>query len=197
MECNRFMSRRDIVVNTLLGTFLLLVFFACLAAIGLVVLFGFVRLEWIVRLVVPDMTLPRGFSIIGIWMLLSLWNGIRHVREKRWGNAFLCFACAPLVGLGLFTPVHTGQALFFWVPVMVVFSIANDATLGRLKFFLAAAIAGGAVLLNSGLLRNGTLSQTIANCLLAMVAVWWIAVIRDNWRTEAPNQPLALPPAGA
>ena len=191
------MSRRDIVVNALLGTFLLLVFFACLAAIGLVVLFGFIGLEWIVRLVVPGRTLPRGFSIIGIWTLLSLWNGIRHVREKRWRNAFLCFACPPLVGLGLFTPVHTGQALFFWVPVMVVFIIANDATLGRLKFFLAAAMAGGAVLLNSDLLGNGALSQTIANCLLAMVAVWWIAVIRHNWRTEAPNQPLALPPAGA
>ena len=80
---------------------------------------------------------------------------------------------------------------------MVVFSIANDATLGRLKFFLAAAIAGGAVLVNSGLLGNGALSQTIANCLLAMVAVWWIAMIRNNWKTEAADQPLALPPAGA
>jgi hypothetical protein len=40
MEFDRFMSRSDIVVNTLLGILLLLVFFVCFTAISLVFVFG-------------------------------------------------------------------------------------------------------------------------------------------------------------
>jgi hypothetical protein len=194
------MSLRDIVVNALLGTFLLLVFFACLAAIALVAWFGLIGLDWVVRLVVPGRTLPTEFLIFGTWALLSLWSGVGHARKGRWRNAFLCFICAPLVVLAWFSffqsPIGgAGQVLSFWIPLMLL--TVADASLGRLRFFLTAAIAGTAAAVDCGLLGSGTLSRTVANCLLAMVAVWWIAMIRNNWRTEAPDQPLALPPAGA
>ena len=196
------MSRRDIAVNTLLGTFLLLVFFVCLTAIGLIFLFGFIGLDWVARRVFPGWIVPAGASVFAAWVLLSLWYVIRDLREKYWRNALLFFATAPLMGFAWFTPIQSsiggnGHALFFWVPVMTVIAIADDATLGRLKFFLGAAVAGAAMSVNCGLLGNGVLSHAVANCVLAVTITWWIVTIRNKHKTDNPDLPLSLPPAGA
>jgi hypothetical protein len=194
------MGRREIVVNTLVGALLLLVFFARFAAIALVVWFAFIGLEWVFHLVLPSRTLPTEFLLFGAWTLLSLSSGIRHVRAKRWRNAFLCFVGAPLMGLAWFTPIRSsiggnGSAMFFCIPVMMVIAIADGATLGRLQFFLAAAIAGAALAVNGGLLGNGVLSHTVANCVLAVAVLWWIVTIRGNYKSDASDQSLALPTA--
>jgi hypothetical protein len=195
------MSRRDIAVNALLGTFLLLVFFVCLSAIALVAWFGFIGLNWIFHLVVPGRTLPTRASLFVAWMLSSLWYVIRDLREKHWRNAFLFFISAPLIGLAWFTPFESslgakGNELAFWFTVIVIITIAGDKTLGWLKFSLAVALAGAAVLANSGLLGDGILAHTVGNCVVAVAIAWWVAAFRISQKTESLDGQLIFPPVG-
>jgi hypothetical protein len=60
---------------------------------------------------------------------------------------------------------------------------------------MEAAIAGAALAVNGGLLGNGVLSHTVANCVLAVAVLWWIVTIRGNYKSDASNQSLALPTA--
>ena len=196
------MSRREIAVNTLLGTFLLLVFVAYLTAIGLIFLFGFIGLDWGARQIFPRMTLPVGFSFLGVWALLAAWSAVGHARKGRWRNAFLLLVSVPLTGFAWFTHVpssfgsygHVGLHVF---PAFMVIGIAGDANLGRLKFLLATVVAAASLLVNGGLLGNGTLSRTVENCALVVVALWLIAEVWAQYKTASPHQSLTLPPARA
>jgi hypothetical protein len=70
---------------------------------------------------------------------------------------------------------------------MMVIAIADGANLGRLQFFLAAAIAATAMAVNGGLLGNGVLSHTVANCVLAVAVLWWIVTICGNYKSDASD----------
>jgi len=194
-------SRRDMIVNTLLGTLLLLVFFARFAAIALGVWLVFIAIQWGVPQLLPGVTVPAWFWVSGIWLLLSLRNGLRQVREERWRNAFLSFIGAPLLILAWFTPIDSPLGgdrapLFFFVPVVMVISVAADAKLDRLSFFLAAAVAAASVSVNTGLLGNGVLSHRVASGVIAVAFVCWMAQIRAGHKTYNSDQPVATPPAG-
>jgi hypothetical protein len=137
MEFDRFMSRSDIVVNTLLGILLLLVFFVCFfvcfPAISLVFVFGFIGLDWFAHRMFPGWALPAGASVFAAWILWSAWCAIRDLREKHWRNAFLFFVSAPLVGLAWFTPFRSSLGAKgnagAWFPVIAIVTIASDKTL--------------------------------------------------------------------
>jgi hypothetical protein len=202
------MSRRDVVVNTLLGTILLSILFAYFAAIGLMFLFGFVGLDWIVRRVFAGMTLPAGFSFLVIWALIAVWSSIGHARKGHWRNVFLVFVSVPLLGFAWFALLPSsiggyghaglwGLPTLRWFPVFIVFGTSGDANLDRLRFFLAAAVAAASVAVNSGLLGNGALARTVASCILVAAAAWMIDGVWKGWRRSTLDQSLALPPAGA
>lgn len=195
------MSRREIALNTLLGLFLLAVLFCYLTAIGLSFLFGFVGLDWIVRRLLPGIGLPAGFSFIGIWALIVAWSAVGHIRNGRWRNAFLLFASVPLMGFAWFGPIPLSSERYGFpglhiFPVFMVIGIAGHATLGKLKFLVTACVTAASLAVNSGLLGDGIVSRTVANCLLAVVVVWFIAVARANNKAADPDQALALPRAG-
>jgi len=190
--------RRDMIVNTLIGTFLLSTFFACFAAIALGVWLGFIGMQWGVQRLLPGLTVPAWFWISGIWLLLLLRSGLRHVRERRWRNAFLNFIGAPLLLLAWYTPIQSplggdGSPLFFWVPVMMVITIADDAKLSRLGFFLAAAVAAASVSVNAGFLGNGVLSHRVASGVIAVAFGWWMVQIRGAYKDIHSR---SFPPAG-
>lgn len=209
MERDRFMSRRDNVVNALLGTFLLLVFFAYLTAIGLIFWFGFAAIDWIFRRTLAGMTLPADFSFFVIWALITAWYGAEHMRKGRWRNVFLHFVSIPLMGFAWLTlfPSSIGAIsthaelyalpVFSMFPVFIVFGTSSDPNLGRLRFFLATAVAAASVSLNTDLLGDGALARTVANCLTVAVVVWMIDGVRKGWKTTPPDRPHVLPPAGA
>jgi hypothetical protein len=201
MERDRPMSRRETFVNTLLGIFLLVVFFVYLTAIGLAFLFGFIALDWIVRSADPGASLSPGFSFLGIWALIVVWSAVGHARNGRWRNAFLLCVSVPLMGFAWFGPISSvegyglGFAGLYIFPVFMVIGIAGEETLGRLKFLVATCVTAASVAVNGGLLANGTLSRSVANCLLAVVVVWFITEARAKYKTAGPD-PLAFPPAG-
>jgi len=195
------MSRRDIVVDILLGTLLLSVFFSGLALIGLAALFASIGLTWIARRVLPGVALPVGSSLFGIWILISGWRAIREAQKRRWRNAFLFLISAPLIGMAWFTPIRSslgdsGHPVLWLFPVIIVVAIADDAHMGWLRFYLATSVAVAAVLVNSGLLGNGSLSHRVANCVLAVAVAWWITLVWTRRRAKAPDQPFALPRSG-
>jgi hypothetical protein len=205
LEYNPVMSRRDVAVNTLLGTILLLVLLVYFAAIALIFLFGFLGFDWVVRLAVHGLKVPTVLVAFGV---LMLWYCIRDVRKRHWRNAFLFFVSAPLAVFAWFTSIPpssggNGYAGLYVLPVLsmfpvfIVMSTAGNANLDRLRFFLAAAVAVASMAVNSGLLGNGALARMIANFLLVAAAAWMIDGVWKGWRTTPPDQPLALPPAGA
>jgi hypothetical protein len=194
------MRRRDTIVDTLLGILLVLIFFARCSAIALVVWFGLMGLESIIRLAFPNWTLPVEFLIFGAWTLIAVRSGIGHARQGSWRNAFLTFLLAPLMGFAWFTRVESSigaHSVFLLAPVLMVITIGDNEGLGRLKFLLVAAVAGAALSANCGLLGNGTLLHTVANCVLAVSILLWIATIRNKYKTDTSAQSFSLPPAGA
>jgi len=205
MEYDPFVSRRDSATNALIGIFLLVVFFACLAAIALVCWLGFTGSEWILRRIFPHVTYAATFSSIGIWTWFLVWTAVGHGRKRRWRNAFLFLAVAPITGWIFMVPmppsiggIGGNWVLYCWLPLIMVIGIAGDASMGRPKFFLAAAIVGAVAALNSGLLGYTALSSAAAYCLVTGTLVWWcIDIIRIRRKTETADPSMALPPAGA
>ena len=141
------MRRRDSVINTLLGIFLLVVFFAWLAAIVMVCWLGLMGFEWILRRIFPGVNVTAEFSLIGIWSLVMVWWVVEETRKRRWRNALLFSAVAWIMSLLFIVPTHSSiegirgnWVLYDWLPLIVVLSIAGNVALGRLKFVLAAVI---------------------------------------------------------
>ncbi len=112
----------------------------------------------------------------------------------------MCFVRASLMGFAWFTPIESslggnGLAWFSWFPVIVIIlTIEADETLGLLKFSLAAALAGVAMLANSGLLGDGKLAYTVANCDLAVAVAWCIAAFLIGRRNDSLDRPFTFPP---
>jgi len=203
------MRRRDSVINALLGIFLLVVFFACLAAIALVCGLGFIGFEWILRRIFPGWTRPYAFAFGASWTLVLVWYGVGHARKRRRRNAFLFFAIAPIMGWGwaLVVPFRSsigdvrGVALLYCLlPMIAIMGLAQDAALGRLKFFLAAAIISAVVLVNCGLLGYSALSRGAAYGVLGATFLWCFSGVWTAWtghKPEPPDHSLAPPTASA
>jgi hypothetical protein len=62
----------------------------------------------------------------------------------------------------------------------MIFSASGIVTLGRFYFFLASAVAAASVAVNSGMLGNGVVAHTVANCVLGGITVWFIDIVRKN-----------------
>jgi hypothetical protein len=207
MESERSMSRREIVVNALLGSLLLLVLFVYFTAIAVIFMSGFLGFDWVIRRLLAGITLPADFSFFVILALITVWYSIGHARKGRWRNVFLDFVSIPLMGFAWFTlfPSIGGHGnaglyvlpFFSMFPVFIVFDISGDTNLGRLRFFLATAVAAASVSVNSGLLGDGVLARTVANSLSVAAAAWMIGGIRKGWKKTPPDQPHALPTVGA
>jgi hypothetical protein len=197
------MSRRDSVINALLGTFLLVVFFARYAAIGLVLVFALVGLDTVFHGVFRA-GIPFDLTLGVFWTLLFAWRGIGQARKHLWKNAFLFLTAAPVIGFGWMlarsVDDHGVGLLYCFLPMIMVAGIAHDTNMGRLKFLLAAAVVGAVVSVNSGLLGYSALSRSVARGVLAVTLLSCFSGVWTAWtenRPTAPNRPLAPPAARA
>ena len=201
MEYHLFVSRRETVTNTLLGGFLLLSFFACLAAVVLVAWLGISGLDWIFRVALPGKKVPMTFSILGLSAAVSLWQGMRAMIGKRWRNAILFLISVPLLILVGLTfnqdwslDGRPGPSPYFFL-ALAILGVADRAKLSWTEFSLAVSVAASAMAVKSGWLGDGVLSQTVVGCDLAVIGVWWVAQIRGNYKRTSSDQQLDLPQA--
>jgi hypothetical protein len=95
------MSRREIVVNTLLGIFLLvtalIIFLIFLAFVGADWL-GLSAFKYLTGRFLPGLVIPANLLLLLIYAVSAVGYGVAHLRRNLWRNASLCFAVIPVIG---------------------------------------------------------------------------------------------------
>jgi hypothetical protein len=190
------MSRREIVVNTLLGLLLvsaLPVFFL----VGLAVLKG---ASLVIASFWPQVAHPQNAAFVGFVALAALTSSVRHFRKRRWRNAFLTFAALPMILSFWFAGAHSSLGLGgdFWIAGVLFVFIPPDSAPTRFQFFAAATVISAVVAVNTGLLGFGLMSRIVSDCLLAGFYIWCVNEFRRNWNdTKDPVPQAPLSPTNA
>jgi hypothetical protein len=137
------MSRRETIVNTLLGTFLLIA--------ALLIFLLLVAAAWLALSVIklfadrflPGVTLPTYVILSATYAALSLAYGVGHLRRKLWRNAFLCFSVVPVIALAtlahLLSPFGLNSFVSLWMVCIVLFT-PEKSPVPRSEFFLSALV---------------------------------------------------------
>jgi hypothetical protein len=182
------MSRRDIVVNTLLGIFLfvaaLLIFLLFVAAFWL----GLAAIKYLADRFFPGLVLPKSVALLVLYGVSTLVYGVGHLRHKHWRNAFLCLAVIPVIMSAWLADPHSpfGRDDFvsLWLILIALFT-PDTSLVPRIEFFLGASIVGACVVINSGLVGANVLAHAVSNCTL--VAAFVLLAIQVRRRTASEN----------
>jgi hypothetical protein len=186
------MSRREIVVNTLLG--LLLVSVAALPfLLGIAVLKGADRL---ITSFWPQLADSRNAALLGFMTLAALTSAVAHSRKRRWRNAFLCFAALPMIPSIWFAYPHSSFGLNgdFWIAsFFLILSIPPDSAPTRFRFFATASAISAVIAVNTGLLGSGLIPRIVSDSVLAGLFIWFVIEARRNSNgttDQSPQTPL-------
>jgi len=197
VESNLVMGRRDIIVNTLLGLFLVAVFLLPFLLVLLVAGYVLQALSLIIQHFFPGTVNPR-ILLVAFILLSSLVSGVMQARTKQWQNVFLSFAMIPVIASMWLADPHSPFGLqgSFWVfGLLPTFAIAEGSDLTRSQFFLAASAICAAIAFNADLLGSGSLSRIVAACALDGWALWFIiAVRRRGSNPEDPGETAPISP---
>ncbi len=190
------MNRREIAVNVLIGSVLVLTF-ACLvaAAFGAVGLAAYAT-NMAVKHFLPGIARPGDIVFYGFFALLLLISGIADLRKRRWRNAFLSFAAVAMI-LSIFFArpesrfgLSGSLAIFVILPML---AIPADSGPTRPHFLGAASIVFFVVAINTGLLGSGALARIVANCVLVGVFLWLAIDVRRRWSVINSDQQAPIP----
>jgi len=189
------MSRRETVVNTLLGIFLVAVFLLPFLLFFVVAGYVLQALDHGARYLLPGVVhYSSSLIFLSLLCLLSLVYGVTHLRRRRWQSAFLSFAILPMIVSVWFADVHSPlgrDALWMW-PAFLIVAIPTDSRLTRFEFIVGASTVAAAVSANTGLLGSGSLARTIADCVLVGLFTWFVIDVRQRWsspKTPGPEAP--------
>jgi len=190
MESNLPMSRRDLVINTLLGTFLLitalLIFLLSVAAAWL----ALSAVKLFADRFLPGVTLPTYLIVSATCAALSLAYGVGHLRRKLWRNAFLCFSVVPVIALATLAHFPSPFGLNFvslWMVCIVLFT-PKQSPVPRSEFFLSAFVVSAYLIVLSGFAGSGGLARIISACtLLATVILLGIHARRNRSVIDTPH----------
>jgi hypothetical protein len=193
------MSRREIVVNTLIGLLLIsvpaLLFmlgFAALKGAGLVI-----TSFW------PQLAHSQDAVLLGFFALSVLASAVAHSRKRHWRSAFLSFAALPMILSVWFGDPHSSFGLGgdFWIGMLLVpavFSIPPDSAPTRFHFLAAASAIFAVIAVNTGLLGSGLIARIVSDCVFAGVFIWCANEFRRNWNgTKDPDAGAPLSPTNA
>jgi hypothetical protein len=179
------MSRRDIVVNTLLGIFLLVsVPMISLAFVGVAWL-GLSAIRFLTGHFFPGRIISAELFLLLIYGVSAVGYGVAHLRRKLWRNAFLCLAVISVFIFMWFAhpfPIfETDTFISLWF-LAIVLLIPERSPIPRFEFLLACLIPSAAVVLASGLVGTGELARDVLACTdVACIALIAIRV----WRLQA------------
>ena len=170
------MSRREIVVNTLLGA-ILIGAFALIAALFLgAYSLGLYGLGLVVKHFFPSISDDAG--LLALICLLALMSIETALRKRLWLNALLAFLVLALPVSAWFVRA-TGLRDVWWFYLMfMLLLIPNDRSLRRWEASLGVALVAFRLLHNFGVLGNGTADLVVSNSTILALFAW--AVVR--WR---------------
>jgi hypothetical protein len=178
------MSRREIAINTLLGSVLILIFACSFAAAFAAIVFASRAINIAVKHFLPGMAHSGNVAFYGFFGILLLISGIGDLRKRRWRNAFLSFAAVALILSIVFASPDSmfglsgSLAIFAILPVL---GIPADSSPTRPQFLGGASIVFFVVALNAGLLGSGTLARIVADCVLVGAFLWFAIDVRRRW----------------
>jgi hypothetical protein len=187
------MSRRDIVVNTLLGV--LLVSVAALPfLLAMVVIKG---AGLVITSFWPQLAHPQNAALLGIMAFAVLTPAVVHSRKRRWRNAFLSFAALLMILSIWFADPRSSFAFKgeYWIAsFFLIFSIPRDSTPTRFHFFAAASAISAVIAVNTGLLGSGLIVRIISDCVFAGFFIWFAMYARElssGPKNPGPQAPLS------
>jgi disulfide bond formation protein DsbB len=187
------MSRRDMVVNTLLGLLLI-------SALGLPLLLGFAVLKGASLVITsfwPQLAHHQDALLLGFMALGALTAAIQQSRKRRWRSALLSFAALPMILSICFAGAHSSFGLngAFWIAgFFPVFFLPPDSAPTRFQFFAAAAAISAVVAVNTGLLGSGLIARIVSDCVLAGLFIWsamWARELSSGPKDPGPQAPLS------
>jgi hypothetical protein len=188
------LSRRDKVVNTLLGIFLLgtalIIFFAFMGAGWL----GLSAIKYLAGRFLPGRVIPADLLLIFIYGLYAVGYGVAHLRRTLWRNAFLCFAVIPVIGLMWLGHPSSVFGADSFVPLWflaIFLLIPERSPVPRFEFLLASLIAISAMVLASGLVGTGNLARIVLTC--TGVASIVLVVVQTRRRQASDKRGTASP----
>jgi hypothetical protein len=177
------MSRRDIVVNTLIGIFLISVFLSPF-------LLALVALAYIVRPVgqllktfLPGLSDPEDLLFFCVFCASFLVEAIRRLRKRQWTGAFLFLAGVPMLLSSWLARSYSPLGLngHFWIVcILPMFFAYAGLVLTRIQFLLTASAISAIVAINTGLLGVGTLAYIAADCVWAGLLIWFAMDVRST-----------------
>jgi len=177
------MSRREIVVNTLLGLLLILIW-TLPFLLAIAVLKGaclVITRFW------PHLAHFQNAEYLGITLAVLI-SAVRHSRKRHWRIAFLSFAAFPMILSVWFAGAHSSLGFYGnyqFVIVLAALFMPLDSVPTRLQFFAAASAICAVVAVNTGLLGSGLMARIVSACLLAGFSLWIvIEARRDSNSTE-------------
>jgi hypothetical protein len=183
------MIRREVVINTLLGTLLVLIFaFLVAATFGLIA-----SAAYAIRLAVghflPGMVRPWDAVFYGFVSLAILIGCAKQIGNRLWTNAFLSFIAALTIALPWLLNSNPrtglGDSLRFQVTWFVFLLLPQMTRISRGEFVACASVLAAAFALNVGLLGSGTLS-TVAEISLSVAVIRWILIRARDGRYGEP-----------
>jgi hypothetical protein len=178
------MSRRDIIVNTLLGILLVTVLLLPFLLYVVVAEYVFQALNLTIQRFFPGTVNPR-ILLVGIILLCSLISGVTHARKKQWQSVFLSFAMIPVVASMWLGDPHSpfGLQANFWIfgLLPILFIVPGGSGPTRSQFFLAASAICAAIAINAGFLGSGPLARITAGCVLTGCFLWFLIGVRRGW----------------
>jgi hypothetical protein len=187
------MSRRDMVVNTLLGLLLI-------SALGLPLLLGFAVLKGASLVITsfwPQLAHHQDAIFVGFMALCVLASAIRHSRRQHWRSAFLSFAALPMILSIWFAGPHSSFGFngeYWFAIVFVTFFIPPDSDPTRFQFFAAASAISAVMAVNTGLLGSALMARMVSDCLLAGFFIWfamWARELSSGPKDPGPQAPLS------
>jgi hypothetical protein len=187
------MSRREIVVNALLG--LLLISVAALPFLLAMAVFKGAGL--VIASFWPQLAHSQNAVLLGFIAAGALASAIGHSRKLRWRNAFLAFAALPMILSIWFADAHSSFGFNgeYWIAsFFLIFSIPLDSVPTRFHFFAAASAISAVVAVNTGVLGSGLIARIVSDCVLAGLFLWFVVDAPRNWngtRDPGPQPPLS------
>jgi hypothetical protein len=177
------MGRRDKVVNTLLGIFLLVTALAIFLAFVGASWLGLSVIRYLADFFFPGVVLPASLTLFAVYGACSLAAGVKHMRRRLWRNAFLCFSVLPVIAFVWLShpssPLGPDSFLSLWFVFMVLFT-PEQSLIPRPEFFLAASVISEFVIVASGLVGSGAFAHFISICTRLSAVVLFVIQVRRN-----------------
>jgi hypothetical protein len=188
------MSRRDVVVNTSIGFFLLAVAFLVLLAYVAALWLAIWTIKDLAGRFFPGVTVPFPVALFTVLGISSLASGVGHLRGRRWRNAFVSLALIPMGVSIWFANPHLPFGLdgfpYVWLTVIAFFP-GEKLFLQRSEFILSASILIAVMAVNSGIFGFGVFTHYLLVCtLLAAIVLLAIKVRRRQTTVDPDTSPI-------